>query len=128
MADCKWTPNTFTGNLETVFPATFKGLTSGIRTRTNAKGEEKEYYLGSCEFENAKGEKQIGSCRINKGNWDHGMKEGEIYRCVAEKANDGKIYLGLSHLTPTMAVSDDDLGFTGEVAEVADKITVKGNN
>jgi hypothetical protein len=112
MANFVWTVNEVTGNPETNFTGTFKGLASELRQNSNGKG----YYLATVEFENAQGKNQTATCRINEANYKYGMEEGKDYLCTAEKTDTG-IYIGMSHLQSIVRVTESEFGFTGEVVE-----------
>lgn len=65
-------------------------------TLTNKNG--KNYKLTTIEFADKNGEVQRASAAIYEGNYSKGVKVGEAYLATARKADDGKIYLQMSHL------------------------------
>jgi hypothetical protein len=75
----------------------------------NSKGTG--YFLGVIEFENAAGKTVQASCSVWEKTVDKGIKEGESYLAVAQKADNGNIYIHCSNLTGAALASADDFGF-----------------
>lgn len=76
-------------------------------TLTNKNG--KNYKLTTIEFADKNGEVQRASAVIYEGNYSKGVKVGEAYLATARKADDGKIYLQMSHLPASAGFATSDM-------------------
>ena len=100
-----------------------KLITVGDKEFENPNGTK--YFLGTVEYENAKGETVQNSTMIYANNLKYGMKEGETYRCTVIITDGidpktGKPYLPLltmSHLTGATRATLNDFGFYVEAVE-----------
>ena len=76
-------------------------------TLTNKNG--KNYKLVTVEFADVNSVVQRASAAIYEGNYSKGVKQGETYLCTARKADDGRIYLQMSHLLAGAGFATSDM-------------------
>jgi hypothetical protein len=104
----KQVKNEVTGQIEIQFNGKLVSLN---RTNRMANSKGTGYFLGVIEFENAAGKTVQASCSVWEKTVDKGIKEGESYLAVAQKADNGNIYIHCSNLTGAALASADDFGF-----------------
>lgn len=73
-------------------------MVSPLSETTLANKNGKNYKLVTVEFADVNSVVQRASAAIYEGNYSKGVKQGETYLCTARKADDGRIYLQMSHL------------------------------
>ncbi len=89
----------------------FNGVLISLNRETsleNSKGTK--YFLGEVEFKNAAGKVTRASCSVYENNLNKGMETGISYLCVAQKADNGNVYIHMSHLTGASLASVSDFG------------------
>ena len=76
-------------------------------TLTNKNG--KNYKLTTIEFADRNGELQRTSAAIYEGNYSKGVKQGETYLATARQADDGRIFIQMSHLPAAGSFATSDM-------------------